>query len=207
MVINYSTLTFLMKKVLITTTLVAVLAIGLLGINNNISNNIKNAFAQEDAITPEGMNNTMGSGSEMMKMGNDNDSKTMKLNGTINVESIIAEAFKSKVTTDIIGAIQAAQASIGPNSFVKEAELTHAHGFLVYKVLVVDENLKKYKVIVDPGNGQVLFKKDVTLWYDQHEKMKYGNYEQRYDKYGGGHDYKHGYDDKKKMMMMKDKKY
>ena len=207
MVINYSTLTFLMKKVLITTTLVAVLAIGLLGINNNISNNIKNAFAQEGAITPEGMNNTMGSGSEMMKMGNDNDSKTMKLNGTINVESTIADAFKSKVTTDIIGAIQAAQASIGPNSFVKEAELTHAHGFLVYKVLVVDENLKKYKVIVDPGNGQVLFKKDVTLWYDQHEKMKYGNYEQRYDKYGGGHDYKHGYDDKKKMMMMKDKKY
>ena len=209
MVINYSTLTFLMKKVLITTTLVAVLAIGLLGINNNISNNIKNAFAQEGAITPEGMNNTMGSGSEMMKMGNDNDSKTMKLNGTINVESIIAEAFKSKVTTDIIGAIQAAQASIGPNSFVKEAELTHAHGFLVYKVLVVDENLKKYKVIVDPGNGQVLFKKDVTLWYDQHDKMKYGGNEQRYDKYGGGgHDYKDGYDDKKKMMMMmKDKKY
>lgn len=197
-----------MKKVLITTTLVAVLAIGLLGINNNISNNIKNAFAQEGAITPEGMNNTVGSGSEMMKMGNDNDSKTMKLNGTINVKSTIAEAFKSKVTTDIIGAIQAAQASIGPNSFVKEAELTHAHGFLVYKVLVVDENLKKYKVIVDPGNGQVLFKKDVTLWYDQHEKMKYGGDEQRYDKYdGGGHDYKDGYDDKKKMMMMKDKKY
>ena len=211
MVINYSTLTFLMKKVLITTTLVAVLAIGFLGINNNISNNIKNAFAQEGAITPEGMNNTMGSGSEMMKMGNDNDSKTMKLNGTINVESIIAEAFKSKVTTDIIGAIQAAQASIGPNSFVKEAELTHAHGFLVYKVLVVDENLKKYKVIVDPGNGQVLFKKDVTLWYDQHEKMKYGGDEQRYDKYStGDHGYKDnkygGYDDNNKMMMQQ-KKY
>ena len=191
-------------KIVLTTTLVAILALGLVTINNSINN----AIAQEGAITPEGMNNTMGSGSEMMKMGNDNDdSMIMKLNGTINVESTIADAFKSKVTTDIIGAIQAAQASIGPNSFVKEAELTHAHGFLVYKVLVVDENLKKYKVIVDPGNGQVLFKKDVTLWYDQHEKMKYGNYEQRYDKYGGGHDYKHGYDDKKKMMMMKDKKY
>ena len=136
-----------------------------------------------------------------------------KLNGTINVESTIANAFKSKVTTDIIGAIQAAQSSVGPNSFVKEAELTDAHGFLVYKILVVDENLKKYKVIVDPGNGQVLFKKDVTLWYDQCEKMKYGGGgdEQGYDKYGGGgHGYKDnkygGYNDQNKMMM-KDKKY
>jgi hypothetical protein len=205
MVINYSTLTFLMKKVLVPTTLVAILAIGLLGINNNISNNINNAFAQEGAITPEGMNNTMGNGSEMMKMGMDYDNK-MKLNGTIDVHSTMAEAFKSKVTTDIVGAIQAAQASVGPNSVVKEAELTEAHGFLVYKITAVDENMKKYKVIVDPGNGQVLMKKEVT-WYDEHDKMKYGD-EKRDDKYGmGGHDYKDGYEDKKKMMMMKDKKY
>ena len=174
MVINYSILNFLMKKVLIPTTLVAVLAIGLLGINNNISNNINNAFAQEGAITPEGMNNTMGNGSEMMNMGMDYDSK-MKLNGTIDVHSTIAEAFKSKVTTDIVGAIQAAQASVGPNSVVKEAELTEAHGYLVYKITAVDENMKKYKVIVDPGNGQVLMKKEVSGYehddYDKKEMM------------------------------------
>ena len=40
-----------MKIVLITTTLVAVLAIGLIGINNNNSNNISNAFAQENAVS------------------------------------------------------------------------------------------------------------------------------------------------------------
>lgn len=34
--------------------------------------------------------------------------------------------------------------------------------------------------------------------------MKYGK--EKYDKYGGGHDYKDDYD-KMKMMMMKDKKY
>jgi hypothetical protein len=63
--------------------------------------------------------------------------------------------------------------------------------------------MKKYKVVVDPGNGQVLMQKEVT-WYDKHDKMKYGEEKDRYDKYGGGHvdDY-----DKKKMMMMKDKKY
>jgi hypothetical protein len=47
------------------------------------------------------------------------------------------------LTTDIIGAIQAAQVSVGANSVVKEAELTHAHNYLVYKIMVVDENMKK----------------------------------------------------------------
>ena len=197
-----------MKIVLTTTTLVAAfLAIGLLGINNN-SNNIDNAIAQEGAITPEGVNNTMSMGNETGMMGMDDDSMKTKLNGTINVESTIAEAFKSKVTTDIIGAIQAAQTSVGANSFVKEAELTDAHGYLVYKITAVDENMKKYKVIVDPGNGQVLIKKEVTGYeyddkHDKYDKMKYGDGDERYDKYGEGSD--HDYDQMN--MMMKEKNY
>jgi hypothetical protein len=58
---------------------------------------------------------------------------------------------------------------------------------------IIGEDMKKYKVIVDPGNGQVLMNKEIT-WYDEHEKMKYG--EEKGDKYG--HDNK---------MMMKDRKY
>ena len=200
-------------KIVLTTTLVAILALGLFGINNNgsNSNNIDNAFAQGDGMMGNDtgmmgndtgmMNATLAYAQEggMMEMDEDmmmtmssNQSKgEMNLNGTIEVESTIAEAFKSKVTTDMIGAIEAAQASVGANSVVKEAELTHAHGYLLYKIMAVDENHKKYKVIVDPGNGQVLMKKEVT-WYDEH-KMKY--------------------DDKKekmkmmKMKMMKDKEY
>jgi hypothetical protein len=110
--------------------------------------------------------------------------------GTIEVESTIGEAFKAKINVNIIDAIKAAQGSVGLNSTVKEAELTHAHNYLVYKIMVVDEDMKKYKIIVDPGNGEILMKKEIT-WYD-HEKMKC---EGKYDKYG--HDYK----------MMKDKKY
>ncbi|HYJ00954.1 MAG TPA: hypothetical protein VEW92_01955, partial [Nitrososphaeraceae archaeon] len=113
----------------------------------------------------------------------------------------IGEAFKSKVTVNIIDAINTAQSNVGANSFVKEAELTAAHGFLVYKIKVVDENMKKYKVIVDPGNGQVLMKKEITWYDDEHEKMKYGEEKEKYDKYGHDEQY-----DKKKMMM-KDKKY
>ena len=68
--------------------------------------------------------------------------------------------------------------------------------------MVVDENMKKYKVIVDPGNGQVLMKKEVT-WCDDDEehKMKYG--EEKYSKYNHNDDY----DQKKMMKMTKDEKY
>ena len=185
-----------MKIILTTTTLIALLAIGLLGLNNSSINNIGNAFAQmssEDLPMAEMMED------ETVTMTMSNQSEPMvNWTGTIDVKSTIGEAFKSKVTVNIIDAINAAQTNVGANSTVKEAELTPAHGYLVYKIMVVDENMKKYKVIVDPGNGQVLMKKEIT-WYDE-QKMKHG--EEKYDKYGHDDEY-----DKKKMMMMKDKKY
>ena len=236
-------------KIVLTTTLVAILTLGLFGISNNggSNSNIDNAFAvgdgmmgndtgmmnatlayaqENDTMSMENntsmmMNATLPNSiisnatlayaqeGEMMGMDDDEDmmmttmsnqSEEMKMNwtGTIDVKSTIGEAFKSKVTGNIIDAINAAQTNVGANSFVKKAELTPAHGYLVYKIMVVDENMKKYKVIVDPGNGQVLMKKEIT-WDDEY-KMKHG--EEKYDKYG--HD--DGYD-KKKMMMKKDKKY
>ena len=188
--------------------LIALVAIGLIGFNNNNninnSNSIGTAFAQMDPEDPSMIEDMeMGDEDKMTTMSNQSEGmKMMKLNGTIDVKSTIGEAFKSKVTVNIIDAITTAQTNVGANSFVKKAELTPAHGYLVYKILVVDENMKKYKVIVDPGNGQVLMKKEVT-WYDEdeYEKMKYG--EEKYDKYSGHDDY----DKKKMMMMMKDKEY
>ena len=191
--------------------LVTLLAIGLIGINYSSSNiiNIGNAYAQmESEDSPMMQNNTemMGmddddEGMMMTAMSNQSEAMKMKLNGTIDVKSTIGEAFKSKVTVNIIDAINTAQSNVGANSFVKEAELTAAHGFLVYKIQVVDENMKKYKVIVDPGNGQVLMKKEITWYDDEHEKMKYGEEKEKYGKYGHDEQY-----DKEKMMM-KDKKY
>ena len=145
-------------------------------------------------ISAQGMNSTTTNDTSSQMQ------EKVNLTGTIDVKSTIGEAFKSKVTVNIIDAITTAQTNVGANSFVKEAELTAAHGYLVYKIKVVGEDMKKYKVIVDPGNGQVLMKKEITWYEDEHEKMKYG--EEKYDKYGHDDQY-----DKKKMMMMKDKKY
>jgi uncharacterized membrane protein YkoI len=165
-----------MKIILTTTTLVALLAIGLLGINNSSSNNIGNAFAQMEPENPPLMEEDKSIGIKTMS----NQSEPMvNWTGTINIKSTIGEAFKSKVNVNMIDAIKAALVNVGLNSTVKEAELTPTHGYLVYKIIIVDENMKKYKVIVDPGNGQVLMKKEIT-WCDyEHEKMKHD--EEKYD--------------------------
>ena len=169
-----------MKIILATTTLIALLTIGIIGINNTIGN----AFAQissedlpmEEMIDDETVTMTMSNQSEPM----------VNWTGTIEVESTIAEALKSKVNVNMIDAIKAALVNVGLNSTVKEAELTHAHNYLVYKIMVINEDMKEYKVIVDPGNGEVLMKKEIT-WCDEHEKMKYG---EKGDMYG--HDNKMG---------------
>ena len=169
-----------MKIILTTTTLVALLAIGLLGITYS-SSSLGNAFAQ---IEPENPPPVMEEDKRIgiMTMSTNQSEPMVNWTGTINVKSTIGEAFTSKVNVNMIDAIKAALVNVGLNSTVKEAKLTPAHGYLVYKIMVVDEDMKKYKVIVDPGNGEVLMKKEIT-WCDyEHEKMKYG--EEKYDKYG-----------------------
>ena len=52
----------------------------------------------------------------------------------------------------------------------------------------MDENLKKYKVIVDPGNGSILMQKELSYSEYEHDKMGKDNG----DKYKD--EYKHGYD-------------
>jgi uncharacterized membrane protein YkoI len=165
-----------MKIILATTTLIALLAIAIIGTN---SNSLGNAIAQMEPENPPLMEEDKSIG--IMTMSNQSE-PMVNWTGTINVKSTIGEAFKSKVNVNMTDAIKAALVNVGLNSTVKEAELTPAHGYLVYKIMVIDEDMKKYKVIVDPGNGEVLMKKEIT-WYDyEHEKMKYG--EEKYDKYG-----------------------
>jgi uncharacterized membrane protein YkoI len=133
--------------------------------------------------------------SAQQEMGNTTTNATSQigekgnLTGSIDVEKTIGEALKSKVTVNMIDAITAAQNSVGPNSIVKEAELTHAYGYLVYKIKVVDENMKKYKVIVDPGNGSILMQKELTYSGYGHDK-KCESIDDKYNK----DEYKHEYD-------------
>ena len=176
-----------MKIILTSTALISLLAMGIIGTSD--TNTLENAFAQLNPENPPVMEEDKNI--EIMTLSN--QSKPMlNWTGTIEVGTTIGEAFKSKINVNMIDAIKAALVNIGLNSTVKEAELTEAYGYLVYKMKIIGEDMKKYKVIVDPGNGEVLLKKEIS-GYDEHN-MKYSD--EKNGKYG--HEYK---------MMMEDKKY
>jgi uncharacterized membrane protein YkoI len=147
-------------------------AIGIVGISNISAQEAGTTATTATAAAAAGTTNATDATSPTGQTGN--------LTGSIEVDKTIAEAFKSKVTVAMIDTITAAQNSVGPNSIVKEAELTHAHGYLVYKMKVVDENMKIYKVIVDPGNGSILMQKELKYGEYGHDKMGYDK--EGYDK-------------------------
>ena len=59
-----------------------------------------------------------------------------------------------------------AEKAVGINSHATSANLGEERGYLVYTVRIVDGNSNTHKVIVDAGNGRVLFAQSI---FDQEE--------------------------------------
>lgn len=79
--------------------------------------------------------------------------------GSIPLHSTISAAISSKVRTTLSDAIVIAQKAVGSNSSATLALIRPLNGFLVYDVHVRNNaNNTSYAVIVDPGNGKVLYK-------------------------------------------------
>jgi uncharacterized iron-regulated membrane protein len=92
----------------------------------------------------------------------------MMINGTINLEQTIFEAIGSKVNTTLTQAITTAEQTTGNNSFALAA-FGGPHGaYLVYTIILGTPGMEFYKVIVDPGTGQVLASQEMS----QKEWMK-----------------------------------
>ena len=90
------------------------------------------------------------------------------INGSINLEQTIFEAIGSKVNTTLTQAITTAEQSVGNSSFALAAYGGDHDGFLAYTILLSTPDMEFYKVIVDPGTGQVLASEEVS----QKEWMK-----------------------------------
>ncbi|HET7391814.1 MAG TPA: hypothetical protein VFJ51_13410 [Nitrososphaeraceae archaeon] len=85
--------------------------------------------------------------------------------GSISLFSPIIDAFKSKIhitlndaTTNTIKAVGG-----GSNSSAVAAFIRPERGFLVYHVFVLGPSNVMHRVIVDPGNGRVLFNQSMLL--------------------------------------------
>lgn len=83
--------------------------------------------------------------------------------GSIPLRSTINKAVTSMVKVSLIEAVSTAQKLIGSNSSATLAVLRPLIGYLVYDVHVRDNsNNTSFAVIIDPGNGQVLYHQALT---------------------------------------------
>jgi hypothetical protein len=99
-----------------------------------------------------------------------------QINGTINLGQTIFEAIGSKVNTSLTQAITTAEQSVGNNSFALAAFGGEQGGYLVYTIILGTPGMKFHKVIVDPGNGQVLASQEISQkeWMKMQQMMHGG---------------------------------
>jgi hypothetical protein len=116
-------------------------------------------------VTEQGVNaqkSMMGEYDDYGNMTSGHQQKMGMINGTINLEQTIFEAIGSKVNTTLTQAITTAEQSVGNNSFALAAFGGDHGGYLAYTILLSTPEMEFYKVIVDPGNGQVLASDEVS---------------------------------------------
>jgi Peptidase propeptide and YPEB domain len=81
------------------------------------------------------------------------------ITGSIPLGSTISSAISLKVKTNLSDAVIIAQKAVGSKTSATLAFIRPLNGYLVYDVHVKNNsNNTTYAVIVDPGNGKVLYK-------------------------------------------------
>ena len=94
----------------------------------------------------------------------------MMINGTIDLEQTIFEAIASKVNTTLTQAISTAEQSVGNNSFALAAFSAPHDTYLVYTIILGTPGMEFYKVLVDPGSGEVLASQEMS--HDEWAKIQ-----------------------------------
>jgi hypothetical protein len=88
--------------------------------------------------------------------------------GSIQVSNALSQIIQSKVRITLSDAASSAEKLVGINSHATSANLKEQRGYLVYTILTIDSNNNSHKVIVDPGNGKVLFAQRIFNDHAEH---------------------------------------
>lgn len=124
----------------------------------NSTNQLKNTTTGNTTTSPaQSSNNQTTSSSTSM---NNPQNNLNAVTGSISIRSTVNSALASKVKIPVTEAALTAQKAVSSNSSTTLAFLRALNGYLVYDLHVRDNNSNNtaYAVIVDAGNGQVLYK-------------------------------------------------
>jgi uncharacterized membrane protein YkoI len=128
----------------------------------------------------------------------------INITGSIPLRSTISEAISSKIKTNLSDAVTIAQRAVGTNTSATLAFIRLLNGYLVYDVHVRNNsNNTTTAVIVDAGNGKVLYKQTPPslrfgdFGFGHHGMFGKGKMGQSF----GGHSAGRGFADRGSMMM------
>ena len=159
------------SKTLTTTTVFSVMilaAVIAMSGTSTFTTILQNASAQTNNATgTDMMTDTMMKPRDMtMTMGGEN------VTSSINLMNIISNAIGSQIKVSLSNATTTAETSVGNNSHAVAAHIGDVNGYLVYTIFVLDPNMNFNTVIVDPGNGQVLSSRQMSM--EEHAMMHKG---------------------------------
>jgi uncharacterized membrane protein YkoI len=158
----------LKTTILVSSTVILAIVMVLSGASSFITIQ-QNASAQKTAdpsATNMTMSDTMMEPRDMMMMRGEN------VTSSINLMNIITNALGSQIKVSLSNATTIAENSVGNNSHAVAAHLGDENGYLVYTIFVLDPSMNFNTVIVDPGNGQVLSSKQISM--EEHLMMHKG---------------------------------
>jgi hypothetical protein len=120
-----------------------------------------NIYAQTSANvtnTPPSSASEMSSANNNSFMGSsfEGDGNKDTWTSSVSIFQPIINLFKSVIQVSINDAITAAEGSVGENSTTIAAFLHPEGQYVVYNVITLDSSGTVHKVLVDPGNGDVL---------------------------------------------------
>jgi uncharacterized membrane protein YkoI len=127
----------------------AILGAGILVLTSAfiVASPLENSWAQQQQL---GMNNTNPTDIPQYNA-------MPNINGSVSVKDGIKNFFAESVKTPFVTAAQTAQEQV-TNGTLLGGHIGVTQGYLTYNYFVVDPaNDKAYKVIIDAGNGQVLY--------------------------------------------------
>jgi hypothetical protein len=159
------------------------LFIGMLVIGVAVSSTLVGLIYSSQFVTAQLNNTTASPTPETVNRAE--KQQQLNITGSIPLQSTISQALRSEIQVPMTEAITTAQNTAGGNSSVVAAFLSPLKGFLVYNIGVMSANNTLYKVIVDPGNGGVLFTSEGRQLDSFHQLMS-GPFENKKE-YDGGH--------------------
>ena len=146
------------KTILMVAAILAVPVFLLSGITN-VSTYLSNALVINNSQSPSTLSSSLSTNTAY---------SSPNWVGSIQVSNALSQMIQSKVHTTLGNAAAGAEKAVGINSHATSANLGEERGYLVYTVRIVDGNNNSHKVIVDAGNGRVLFAQ--SIFDDQPEQ-------------------------------------